>query len=721
MADTVDQTPADVERTDSLRYMRTVIPHSAPLLGLVTFVTAIVVELISASGPLLDKPFNIGVETVAGVALGTYILPGLLVAALLTVALLVRRRSHAGTPLSGPLVFGAVLLLGLIRILLQILGGDARFVTGLFAAALAVAVLLLVVAFAAARSATLTALGLTAGGVLAAAISLTLGTWDAIWRSGASGWVPMALLVLLAAWCAWGSRNEPGLAPPRRLWVLGPFLAMLVMIIANPAYLASQLGLPLSVVGIAQVLSLVATAILLLQTMPRRHAVQPTHSSAQSTESVAPQGRIPSMTWLHAGLLVVLFTVVLFPIPAPGAAAPVLLAVTFFAIIVLVPALTAAALTRAWTAPVRERPTTRATALLAGTGVLVGLGVILPLLVYQLDYDVPLPVPNATVPLLTILLVAVAGVTRPGTTKLTPDEDDPTSTSPSHIPPSHNRDYVLTAGLVFSIGLVGLIGAGLNTLPGQSTVTEPAADEVLLLDWNLHFGVTQDPGMGLDQMAQVINDSGAQIVTLQEVSRGWVMGGRADMATYLARATEKNMVLAPAADRQFTNMILVDPALGPIEDVVRTRLPYGDGPQWRSAVTATIEIPGLDEGLTVTSTHLQHREENTPTRLEQLDVLLATDLASGPAILAGDLNAEPGWPEIDRITDLGYTSAQDTAGDETTLTFPSWEPEIRIDWIWGQQVSFEDFQVLSTTPSDHRALQTMVRLNDEAAVVEEEQ
>lgn len=683
--------------------MRTVTPRSAPILGLVTFVTAIAVELISASGPLLDKPFNIGVETVAAVALGTYVLPGFIVAALLTVTFLVRGGKRTSRPLSGPLVFGAVLLLGFLRIVLQVLGGDARYSTGLVGAALSVAVLLIVVAFSAARSAPLTALGLISGGVLAAAISLTLGTWDAIWRSGPTGWVPTAVLVLLAAGCAWALRTEPGLSPPRRLWVLGPFLAMLVMIIANPAYLASQLGLPLSVVGIALVLSLVATAILLLQTMPRRHAAQP---SVQT----APEQRIPSMTWLHAGLLVALFAVVLFPVPAPGEAAPVLLAVTFFVVIVLVPALTAAALTRAWSTQIRELPAVRTAALLTSAGVVVGLGVILPLLVYQLDYDVPL---------LAIALVAVTGLTRtraprPGAAGPAPGDEASTYEPQS-------SDYAVTTGLVLGIGLLGLLGSGLNTLPGQTTVTEPAADEVVLLNWNLHFGVTQDPGMGLDQMAQVINDSEAQIVTLQEVSRGWVMGGRADMATYLARATGKHMVLAPAADRQFTNMILVDPALGPVEDVVRTRLPYGDGPQWRSAITATIEIPGLDEGLTVTSTHLQHREENTPTRLEQLDVLLATDLASGPAILAGDLNAEPGWPEISAVADLGYTSAQDIAGDKMALTFPSWEPEIRIDWIWGQHVSFEDFTVLPATPSDHRALRTLVLLDDGDAVTEGEE
>lgn len=685
--------------------MRIFTRGSAALFGLVTFVTAIVIELVSASGPLFDKPFNEGVIKVAVVALGTYVAPGIVVGILLGGAALAQRlRSNSPvSTLSGSLIFASVALLAIVRLLMQALSGEARFMVGLLGAAIAVAVLVLVVAFAAGRSAPLTALGLTAGGVLAAGVSLTLGTWDAIWRSGVQGWAPTLILVLLALGCAWLLRTEPATRAPRRLWALGPFLAMTVMIIANPAYLAAQLGLPLSVVAIALALSLVASAILVLQTQPR--ALAEAEYAAHHDGPTSQTRRIHPMNWLSSALLIALFAVVLFPLLEPGEPAPVLIGASMFLVILLVPALAAGALASAWSAPVPEHSTRSSLLRLAGTGTVVGLGVILPLLVYQLDYDVPLPVPNAVVPLITIAALAAAGLragSRSSATAATP--------TPQPIGPQLPRERQLVLGLVLAVGLIGLLGAGLNTLPKATPAEQPAPDDVVLLNWNLHFGVTQEPGVGLDEMAQVINDSGARVVTLQEVSRGWVMGGRADMATYLARATGMRMILAPAADRQFTNMILVDPALGPIRDVVRTNLPYGDGPQWRSAITGTIAIPGLDQGLTVTSAHLQHRTENTPTRLEQLDVLLDADLASGPAILAGDFNSEPGWPEIDRVVDAGYISAQDTAGNPTLATFPSWDPNIRIDWIWGHDVTFTNFDVLAHTPSDHRALRTVVHL-----------
>ena len=64
----------------------------------------------------------------------------------------------------------------------------------------------------------------------------------------------------------------------------------------------------------------------------------------------------------------------------------------------------------------------------------------------------------------------------------------------------------------------------------------------------------------------------------------------------------------------------------------------------------------------VTSVHLQHRAHHTPTRLDQLAVPLAAEPAHGPEVVAGDLNARPGWPEIDLVTSTGYLSGIDTAG-----------------------------------------------------------
>ena len=104
----------------------------------------------------------------------------------------------------------------------------------------------------------------------------------------------------------------------------------------------------------------------------------------------------------------------------------------------------------------------------------------------------------------------------------------------------------------------------------------------------------------------------------------------------------------------------------------------------------------------MTSVHLQHRESNTATRLDQLAALAAAEPVTPPALLAGDLNATPGSPEITVLTDAGWVSAIDVAGDPDALTSPSTDPTDRIDWIFGQGVTFESAEVLTgRTESDH--------------------
>jgi len=70
-----------------------------------------------------------------------------------------------------------------------------------------------------------------------------------------------------------------------------------------------------------------------------------------------------------------------------------------------------------------------------------------------------------------------------------------------------------------------------------------------------------------------------------------------------------------------------------------------------------------------------------------------------PAILAGDVNAEPGWPEIELLETAGWVPA-----DDETLTSPAIDPEHKIDWVFGQGVTFLQASTPITSLSDHRPL-----------------
>ncbi|MGD2078216.1 MAG: hypothetical protein PVH18_07530, partial [Chloroflexota bacterium] len=57
---------------------------------------------------------------------------------------------------------------------------------------------------------------------------------------------------------------------------------------------------------------------------------------------------------------------------------------------------------------------------------------------------------------------------------------------------------------------------------------------VRVMDYNLHNGFNTDGRLDLENLAQVIEGSNADIVGLQEVSRGWVINGSADMLQWLS-------------------------------------------------------------------------------------------------------------------------------------------------------------------------------------------
>ena len=236
---------------------------------LVAVLTVLALEMVRASGPLLDRAFAVSTVDAALTALGTYAGAGL-VAALLLLA--VRRTS--GTPDARTLLVGASVL-GVLRLVVQALDGGALFVVGLLTVAVAVGVLTLAVAFAAGRPAggRQAAIGLMIGCGLSVGLQLRRDLGRGVARrldrlGGRRG--PRAR----------GGRDRAGARRvhrrvvvrgdrrPRRLWVLGLFLALAAMIVANPAFVASQSGVALGWAGLVVVVANALGAWTLLRPDP---------------------------------------------------------------------------------------------------------------------------------------------------------------------------------------------------------------------------------------------------------------------------------------------------------------------------------------------------------------------------------------------------------------------------------------------------------------------
>jgi len=629
---------------------------TATRVSLVAVLTVLALELARAAVRWLDRAASDGVGTAGATAVGAYAVAGVAAAVLLVAT----GRRFTGSP-DGRTVLAGTAALALARLVVQGLDGEARYVVGLVTVALAVGVLTLTVSFVAGRATggRQVALGLVLGSGLATGLQLSLGTWDAFWRQGAAGWVVVGVLTVGAVGLARGVRTDDSTGRPRRLWMLGPFLALTTMVLANPAFVAAQTDDPVRDVGLVLVVAHVVAVWLLLSPHLLTTTVRVTAALAVPVAVV--------------GAFFLTGTVGLVAIVVLQLATGVVLAT---------------ALTTHRVAPLGIP----GTALAAGV---VGLGLVVPLLVYLVDYDVPLGLDNRGVPVAAGLALTVAGLRR--RVPAAPVTATPADRQVSLVePPQPFRSNAIRM-LVTPAVVLAVAGWWLSSAAGPVPALARGGS-LVVVDWNLHHGVEPATDVDPEHIARTIEAQDPDVVTLQEVSRGWVLGGGLDLTTWLSRRLGMQVVFAPAADRQLGNAILARSAL---TDPVVTPLPYGAGPQQRSALSATVTLAD-GTGVRVTSVQLQDRDDNTPTRLDELHALLATLPTGGPAVVAGDLFAEPGSPEVDLLDTAGWTSAIDLGGDPAALTFPSDDPQRRIDWVLGQGMQTTHAEVL-TAPrsSDH--------------------
>ena len=119
----------------------------------------------------------------------------------------------------------------------------------------------------------------------------------------------------------------------------------------------------------------------------------------------------------------------------------------------------------------------------AASASLVGLGTILPLLVFQLDYDIPLGFPNELVIIATALVFGAATVARRQPRSHTANLVDGLRTQGSGGRPS--LVLLVGAGLVALVGDGLALGRELTTDPQPIVATETA--QLTLVSWNLHY------------------------------------------------------------------------------------------------------------------------------------------------------------------------------------------------------------------------------------------
>ena len=530
-------------------------------------------------------------------------------------------------------------------------------------------------------------LALLAGLAADTALAGLFGTWDYAWSI--TGWT-VALAAVLAGAALWALRRLPEPDPPGRpdrrlaavlpLAGIGPGLFLHALVWQNLGWQAVLGGRsPLQAFALVMVANLAALAV-------------------GTAVAVAGEARTPVVVTALAGLAVAV------ALAAAAAVAAGLLGQAAMAVLVVV--IVGRATEPGPGGPADPRRRDGLGRVVAAWTAGMGLFVLL-VFGYYAAYDMVLPADNR------VLLWVAAGLLGPAGA-IARWAGRPAAALTARRP---GRAGLVPAG----VGVVLLLAPALawvtapDPVPASPGGAGPAG-AVRVLSYNLHFGFDVRGWSDLEGVARAIEATGAEVVGLQEVSRGWYVNGSTDMLAWLQRRLRMpHARFAGASDAIWGNAVL---SRYPIVGGEVVRLPREGVPLARNAMRVSLAL-GAGRRLDVVVTHLHHLEgpDGTRVRLAQLPRLL--ELAAGrPAtVLLGDFNAEPGSAEIGLVRGAGLTDAFVAGGGAQAdeLTWPSDRPERRIDYLWlSPDLGDSGFAATDGTASDHRGVAVTVTVRPAA-------
>lgn len=263
----------------------------------------------------------------------------------------------------------------------------------------------------------------------------------------------------------------------------------------------------------------------------------------------------------------------------------------------------------------------------------------------------------------------------------------------------------ITAGGVWggSGALVGAEDGDTASSVGAERVSS-ASDSgvgVRVATWNVHYGFDErwrfDPGA----MAAALAGTDPQVVALQEALVGAPTSYGIDLPRWLGRRLGMRDHFSPTINGLLGDAFLTSL---PGARVDATPLPAGAGDR-KQQLRLTADV-----GTNEVAFHALHLGVGREDRPDQMRVALGR-VGTGPAVVLGDLNAEPGSPITAMLEDAGFHDAFSDAGTAGP-TFPARRPARRIDWIWIRDLRAASARVLDDVSSDHRAVVATLHSRD---------
>lgn len=230
----------------------------------------------------------------------------------------------------------------------------------------------------------------------------------------------------------------------------------------------------------------------------------------------------------------------------------------------------------------------------------------------------------------------------------------------------------------------------------SATKSSAARDEPLrVLVYNIRHGDGMDRVIDLERIAEVIRESGANVVLLQEVDRVCERSGGVDQAAHLGELCGMEHHFARFRDYDGGEYGMAALTSLPVKSFETIPLPPTES-------TAALEIVVESQGteVVVIGVHLVTTEEERLAKARFLLERHAVDRR--PMVLGGDLNSE----RTSSVLSAFYTQYDAPEKRGSANTFPAGEPIKEIDFVLlrprNRWTVSEHFVIEESTASDHR-------------------
>ncbi|WP_223584553.1 endonuclease/exonuclease/phosphatase family protein [Sphingobacterium sp. GVS05A] len=235
-----------------------------------------------------------------------------------------------------------------------------------------------------------------------------------------------------------------------------------------------------------------------------------------------------------------------------------------------------------------------------------------------------------------------------------------------------------------------------------------SAQKIRVLSFNIHHGnppSEKESVVNLDTIAQIIKNSNADLVGLQEIDVNLGRSHNEDQAKRLAELTGMHYIFSKGIDLEKGEYGTAILSKHPIERAEKHFLPSPVESERRSL--SIVEVRINNRKILFANTHLDLKDKNKIAQAKFITSRFKNEKL--PTILVGDLNSEPTDPAI---VELGKIFTKTTS--QNGLTFPQDKPNTEIDYIMVNTSSHPKFfnhRVLEEKyASDHRPLYVEIEI-----------